>query len=70
MIKVIATEIAAEELLPGDLYSTQDQRYWNSLDDSKSFSDDAIHIRTNVPMASNQKFSIKLYKLKIKGESL
>jgi len=61
-IKVIATEIAPEELHPGDLYSTQGQNYWDRMDDTGMFSE-KIQIRTNVPMASNQKFSVKLYKI-------
>lgn len=54
-MKVIATKVKTQDLEPGDLFSTADQRYWTSAIKYKVGSvGETVYIRTNVPCPEDQ----------------
>lgn len=62
-MKVIATKVKAEELKPGDLFSTMGQRYWNTAargDGEASVRrglysvGESVYIRTDTPCPKEQ----------------
>lgn len=54
-MKVIATKVKANELKPGDLFSTADQHYWNlAICNLGSQVGERVYIRTNAPCPEGQ----------------
>lgn len=62
-MRVIAKEIKSVKLLPGDLYSTVNQEYWNVS--HKGAVGERVYIRTENACPESQK-NIPVYKLMIK----
>lgn len=48
MLRIIATPCLAEELKPGDLFSTRGPAYWDGFHDFYSCGE-ALYVRTGVP---------------------
>lgn len=53
-MKIKAIAVRAEDLKPGDLFSTAGPEYWDFIDDRESLGEKA-YIRTNTPTPTDQK---------------
>jgi hypothetical protein len=65
-MKIKAIPVRAEDLKPGELFSTAGPEYWDSIDDRESLGERA-YIRTNTPCPADQKF-VMVSRLEIEEE--
>ncbi len=66
-MQIKATRIAAKTLLPGDLFSTADQDYWNKNVNGKHTNHsigERVYIRTSEPCPAYQEDDL-IYKIDI-----
>jgi len=62
-MKIQAEKVRAEELVPGDLFSTVGRAYWDNLDDF-GYIGEKVYIRTDVPCPEDQA-DVVVYRLTI-----
>lgn len=67
MIKVIATEIRAKDLQPGDLFTIAPQEYWDSAMDHRGVGEQ-VYIRTNMSADIADDTDRLVYKVVIEKE--
>lgn len=53
-LKIIATQVKSQELVPGDLFSTAGPEYWDNILEVDSIGE-RVYIRTEVPCPDDQK---------------
>lgn len=65
-MKIIATKIKGKDLKAGDLFTTADQDYWDSIAEHHSIGE-KVYIRTDEPCPEDQEDE-EIYKLTIENE--
>lgn len=61
-VRIKATPIKGHELLPGELFSTQSQEYWDRIDLRDSIGE-SVYIRTNTQAHSADDPDVLVYKI-------